>query len=132
MAKIRTTITIDEGLWHRFQRVAELEDRSFSSTVNGWLEQVVEPAEFVASQIDADKQASAQRLRTLMGAVQVVNDQAGAVLARAKGGAAAGPGGDAKRRAGAGRAVNPPPCNTGGKVPGKGSDQRITQGGKAS
>jgi predicted transcriptional regulator len=124
MAKVRTTITIDEGLWHRFQRVAELEDRSFSATVNGWLEQVVEPAEFVASQIDADKQASAQRLRTLMGAVQAVNDQAGAVLARAKGSAAAGPGTDAKRRAGAGRVVNPPPCNTGGKFKAVGAKPR--------
>jgi hypothetical protein len=132
MAKVRTTITLDEGLWHRFQRVSELEDRSFSATVNGWLAQVVEPAEFVAAQIDGDKQASAARLRTLMGAVEVVNDQAQAALTKAKGigrgGAAAG----AQRTGGAGPASIPPPCNTGGKVPGKGSDQRRTQGGKAS
>lgn len=138
MAKVRTTITIDEGLWHRFQRVADLEDRSFSSTINGWLEQVVESAEFVASQIDADKQASAQRLRTLMGSIEVVNDQVGAVLARAKGDGRAA----AKSAALAERdtdhsypptpmqSVNPPPCNTGGKVPAKGSYQRKTAGGK--
>lgn len=132
MAKVRTTITIDEGLWHRFQRVAELEDRSFSSTVNGWLEQVVEPAEFVASQIDADKQASAQRLRSLMGAVQVVNDQVIEVLGRVNKPAAERARTERLRRPGASAVVNPPPCNTGGKVPGKGSYQRKTQGGKAS
>lgn len=115
--KVRTTITLDEGLLRRFQRVAELEDRSFSATVNNWLAQVVEPAEFVAAQIDGDKHASAVRLRALMGAVESVNDQAAAVLAKA------GAVGRGARRTGAERAApgvgadNPPPCNTGGKVP---------------
>lgn len=116
MAKVRTTITIDEGLWHRFQHVAQLEERSFSSTVNAWLAQVVEPAEFVAAQISGDKHASAQRLRTLMGAVEVVNDQAAAVLAKAgaRSRDAQRPG--AQRTAGGVAAIYPPSCNTGGKV----------------
>lgn len=115
--KVRTTVTLDHDLVERFAEVASKEQRSFSATINGWLQQVIEPAEFVAAQIDHDRAASAQRLRTLMGSIQVVNDESAQALSKAKGVPRAGQAGGAALRG----APIPPPCNTGGKVPAKGA-----------
>lgn len=83
--KVRTTVTLDHDLVERFAEVASKEQRSFSFIINKWLQQVIQPAEFVAAQVDHDIAASAERLRSLMGAVQVVNEQASAAVGKARG-----------------------------------------------
>ena len=83
--KVRTTVTLDHDLVERFAEVASKEQRSFSFVINSWLQQVIQPAEFVAAQVDHDRAASTERLRSLMGAVQVVNEQASDAVSKARG-----------------------------------------------
>ena len=69
MAKVRTTITIDEEALRRWQAIAEKEDRSLSSVINLWLAQVVEPAEWVAMLAEDQRGQGLQNVRAVIAAL---------------------------------------------------------------
>jgi hypothetical protein len=113
MPKVRTTITIDADKLARWQAVASVERRSLSSVITQWLEQVLQSAEYLAAQVDEDREASLDRLQRLMISIQVVNEQSILAVGAAQGKTATA------GHAMAARAVAvpvPPPCNTGGKA----------------
>jgi hypothetical protein len=113
MPKVRTTITIDADKLARWQAVASVERRSLSSVITQWLEQVLQSAEYLAAQVDEDREASLDRLQRLMISIQVVNEQSILAVGTAQGKtAAAGPAMAAR----AGAVPSPPSCNTGGKA----------------
>lgn len=121
MPKRRITLSLDEDLVGRFQAAAELERRSLSAMVEGWLEQVVEPAEWVASLAQGERGKGLGNIHAAIAALQESQEQTIAALARAQG---------EGRRASGRRTptLTPPSCNTGGKLPVKAERKR---GGRA-
>ena len=115
MAKRRITLSLDADLVDRFQACADLERRSLSALVEQWLEQVVEPAEWVASMADSQRGTGVENIQAVIAALQVAQEQQVTALLNAKGG------GGKRGPAGHAPAASPPSCNTGGKLPkGKG------------
>jgi len=121
VAKVRTTLNLDDDVLVKWQLIAEREGASLSSVVNSWLRQVSPAAEALASVVDEDRQATAARLQHLSSAVQAANElyRNAAHLARVAHPAAAAngagrPGGATQEGRRAARR-SPPSSNTGGK-----------------
>jgi len=115
MAKIRTTLTIDESALDRYKRMAELQRESLSSTVSAWLETSADSAEMLARRIAAAKASAnpARAIKELTATLQAGEEGYSTVKQIAKRGPA-----DRAERATSGRpGPIPPSCNTGGKVP---------------
>lgn len=125
MAKVRTTLNLDEEVVLLWQEIAHREGASLSSCVNGWLRQVYPAADALASVIDEDRQATQARLAHISSAVQAANE----IYANAAQVARAVHPSPGRKRAGGGRTEargqsadrpTPPSCNTGGKLPKRG------------
>lgn len=110
MPKRRITLSLDEDLVARFQAAADKERRSLSALVENWLDQVVSPAEWVASMAASQRGQGVQNIQAVIAALQESQERTISALTKARTGS---------RSAGSARpaAASPPSCNTGGKLP---------------
>lgn len=120
MAKVRTTITIDEDQLARWQAVADRQKTSLSSTINGWLEQVLDAAEYVAACVDEDRQASKARLADVIRSLQLATELTQEAVADAKKGARGAARGTSARSG----TPSPRPVIRGGNSPAAGGAKR--------
>ena len=114
-AKIRLTIAVTPEVHTTFQRFAKVGNMSIGGAMNAWLTDTLEAAELLTSTMERARAAPGLVIRELNSYALSMSEENSAIMAklrqkgsddRAKGAAA-----DSLRH------QNPPPCNTGGKLP---------------
>jgi len=140
---IRLTIPVDPETHAIFQRLAKAGNMSTGRAMGEWLKDTMEAAELMASTMEraraAPKIVTAELHAMMLGMADQTKELQDK-YSKFKGpltipGSLGRAGAGAQRTDGRGEAARnsgPPPCNTGGKVPEKGSVQRKTHGGKSS
>lgn len=118
MAKIRTTLTIDEDVLARYQAIAQIQDESLSSVVSSWLKHTVEGAELLGLQINKIKSSliPAQAASEMAATLEVLQERYAGTIFRVNG-EVWRDGGALRQRGGSGPQDRPipPSSNTGGK-----------------
>lgn len=117
--RVRLTISVTPEVHAAFTRLASASGISISRAMGEWLEDTLEAAEHTASMVEKARQAPKMVMREVHAYALGLADETGSLLERVRQkGAAARP---ARASAPPAEAAppSPPPCNTGGKVPGK-------------
>lgn len=126
----RVSVPVDAETLEVFERLAKAGNMSTGKAMAEWLKDTMEAAALMASTMEraraAPKVVTAELHAMMLGMADQTKELADK-YAKFKGSMAGGPAdGDGKRSAAAAGhpAPVPPPCNTGGKVPGEGKPQR--------
>lgn len=107
MPKVRTTLTLDDDILAEWQNLARIQRASLSSTINDWLADTFQAAEYKALQVYAQSENVRQRVNEITTALSVVEEGYAQVKTLGTG----------ARPAGGRSKPVPPSCNTGGKLP---------------
>ena len=140
---IRLTITVTPEVHAAFDRLAKASGMSMSRCMGEWMGDTLDAIVYTAALVEEARAAPKMVMKEVHAYALGLADETGAILqalrtnasvasipeakAMLEGAAGAAGAGGPGARAGRAGGANPPPCNTGGKVPQKGSKR----GGKA-
>lgn len=114
-AKIRLTIAVTPEVHSTFQRFAKVGNMSIGGAMNAWMIDTLEAAELLTSTMERARAAPGLVIRELNSYALSLSEENSAIMEklRRKGSEDRAKGASAHSL----RHPNPPPCNTGGKLP---------------
>ena len=114
-AKVRLTIAVTPEVYDVFERFAKVGNTSLGGAMNAWMEDTLEAAELLTSTMERARAAPALVIRELNSYALSLSEENSAIMEKLR------KKGSEDRAKGAAahslRHPNPPPCNTGGKLP---------------
>lgn len=121
-AKVRLTIAVDPEVHEAYQRLAKITNQSISKAMGGWLEDTIEPLNYMAEKLQQARSAPAMVIRELHAYSLGLADETNALLEKVR-----EEGKAARASSAAPPSRLPPSGNTGGK----GTGRTGKPGGKA-
>lgn len=128
---IRLTITVTPEVHAAFERLSAASGNSMSRCMGEWLGDTLEAVDYTATLMEKARQAPKLVMREVHAYALGLADETGALLEKVRSEAGAGRAGGRGARAARAGGANPPPCNTGGKVPPKNPQIRTNTRGQA-